>query len=383
MNKFSINKTNLNFTDPLKLIDFDMEIKSIPTSYKLIGFKKVNTIVRDINKKLSKQGCFVVDKNVFNIYFKNKITINSKRIFIVNAKESNKNIETVLKICSFYSKHNINKGSEIFIVGGGILQDLGGSASYLFKRGIPWTYIPTTLLGISDSCLGGKTAVNFNTYKNLLGLFSAPKEVILSSDFIKTLSPEDISCGYGEIFRLAITGGIKSFNFFKKNIDHSLNGSKSALEDLIKYSLMVKKSVIEEDEYEIDIRKSMNYGHTIGHALEAMTNYKIPHGIAVVIGILIENNLAQELKLMDSRLCDEIFEQAKKIIDKKYIKLLAKCSFNNIAEHLTKDKKTIGNKANYTYLKKLGDMQFSYNDITKTKKIIYESRNLIVSKLQN
>ena len=383
MNKFSINKTNLNFTDPLKLIDFDIKIKSIPTNYKLIGFKKVNTIVRDINKKLSEQGCLVVDKNVFNIYFKNKITIDSKRIFIVNAKESNKNIETVLKICSFYSKHNINKGSEIFIVGGGILQDLGGSASYLFKRGIPWTYIPTTLLGISDSCLGGKTAVNFNTYKNLLGLFSAPKEVILSSDFIKTLSPEDISCGYGEIFRLAITGGMKSFNFFKKNIEASLNGSKSALEDLIKYSLMVKKSVIEEDEYEIDIRKSMNYGHTIGHALEAMTNYKIPHGIAVAIGILIENNLAQELKFMDSRLCDEIFEQAKKIIDKKYIKLLAKCSFNNIAEHLSKDKKTIGNKANYTYLKKLGDMQFSYNDITKTKKIISESRNLIVNKLQN
>jgi 3-dehydroquinate synthase len=229
--------------------------------------------------------------------------------------------------------------------------------------------------------LGGKTAVNFKNYKNLLGLFSAPREVILCSDFIKSLSNQDLACGYGEIFRLSITGGRKSFEVFKNNIQKSLNGQNTATKNLIITSLLVKKAVIEEDEYEVNIRKSMNYGHTIGHAIEAITDFKIPHGIGVVIGILLENDLSRRLGLMDDFLCQEILETSKNIIDHKYIKILSDSSFENLSEHLRKDKKTIGNKANFTFLSGMGNMQFAYNDIDEVNKSILKSKDYVIREL--
>ena len=382
MNKFIIDDTNLFYPDISELDNLEFEIASTPKNYKLKGFQDIETICSLINTKLSNQGCLIVDRKVFDIHLKKDIKIDKKRIYLVDASESIKNIDTVLSICEFYAKHNINKGSDIYVIGGGILQDLGGSASYLFKRGVPWSYLPSTLLGISDSCLGGKTAVNFKTYKNLLGLFSAPRELILCSDFIETLSFQDLACGYGEIFRLSLTGGEKSFEIFKNNIQNSLDGDKSAMKNLIISSLLVKKAVIEEDEYEINIRKSMNYGHTIGHAVEAITDFKIPHGIGVAIGILIENDLSRRLNMMDATLCEEIIQSAKSIIDHRYIDLLSDSSFRNISEHLRKDKKTVGNKANFTYLKNIGNMQFAYNDINEAYQHILEAKDSVINELK-
>ena len=382
MNKFRIDDTNLFYPDISELDELEFEITSTPKNYKLKGFQDLETICSLINTKLSNQGCLVVDRKVFDIHLKKYIKIDKKRIYLVDASESIKNIDTVLNICEFYAMHNINKGSDIYVIGGGILQDLGGSASYLFKRGVPWSYLPSTLLGISDSCLGGKTAVNFKTYKNLLGLFSAPRELILCSDFIESLTFQDLACGYGEIFRLSLTGGEKSFEIFKNNIQNSLNGDKSAMKSLIISSLLVKKAVIEEDEYEINIRKSMNYGHTIGHAVEAITDFKIPHGIGVVIGILIENDLSRRLNMMDTTLCKEIIQSAKSIIDHRYIDLLSESSFSNISEHLRKDKKTVGNKANFTYLKNIGNMQFAYNDINEAFQHILEAKDCVINELK-
>ncbi len=382
MNKFRIDDTNLFYPDISELDELEFEITSTPKNYKLKGFQDLETICCLINTKLSNQGCLVVDRKVFDIHLKKYIKIDKKRIYLVDASESIKNIDTVLNICEFYAMHNINKGSDIYVIGGGILQDLGGSASYLFKRGVPWSYLPSTLLGISDSCLGGKTAVNFKTYKNLLGLFSAPRELILCSDFIESLTFQDLACGYGEIFRLSLTGGEKSFEIFKNNIQNSLNGDKSAMKSLIISSLLVKKAVIEEDEYEINIRKSMNYGHTIGHAVEAITDFKIPHGIGVAIGILIENDLSRRLNMMDATLCKEIIQSAKSIIDHRYIDLLSESSFSNISEHLRKDKKTVGNKANFTYLKNIGNMQFAYNDINEAFQHILEAKDCVINELK-
>lgn len=382
MNKFRIDDTNLFYPDISELDELEFEITSTPKNYELKGFQDLETICSLINTKLSNQGCLVVDRKVFDIHLKKYIKIDKKRIYLVDASESIKNIDTVLNICEFYAMHNINKGSDIYVIGGGILQDLGGSASYLFKRGVPWSYLPSTLLGISDSCLGGKTAVNFKTYKNLLGLFSAPRELILCSDFIESLTFQDLACGYGEIFRLSLTGGEKSFEIFKNNIQNSLNGDKSAMKSLIISSLLVKKAVIEEDEYEINIRKSMNYGHTIGHAVEAITDFKIPHGIGVAIGILIENDLSRRLNMMDATLCKEIIQSAKSIIDHRYIDLLSESSFSNISEHLRKDKKTVGNKANFTYLKNIGNMQFAYNDINEAFQHILEAKDCVINELK-
>ena len=250
MNKFEIDNVVLNYPDFSHSDDLNFSVASNPKNYKLKGFESIDNVISQVEKSLQKIVVLLLI-NKFLIYFKSALPKENEKIFLVDAREENKNIETVLSICNFFSKNNINKGSNVLVIGGGILQDLGGT-SYLYKRGIPWTYFPSTLLGISDSCLGGKTAVNFGDYKNLLGLFSAPSEIILCSDFIETLSRKDLECGYGEIFRLLITGGEKSFNVFNENILPAISGTEDSLNSLILNSLLIKKAVVEKDEFEIN-----------------------------------------------------------------------------------------------------------------------------------
>lgn len=379
MNKFSIDNKDLRYPDICSLEDFNYKISSHQKDYNLKGFIKIKDVISLLNEH--KDACLIVDGYVYEKYFKHNVVIDSSRVYLVKACEEIKNIYTALDICKFFADNNINKASNVFVIGGGVLQDLGGTASYLFKRGIPWTYLPTTLLGISDSCLGGKTAVNFDSYKNLLGLFSAPKEVILCAEFLDTLSSDHFSCGYGEIYRLAITGGERSFQILEANLEQAIAGDLKAIKALIVSSLLVKKVVIEEDEYEINIRKSMNYGHTVGHALEGLSDFKIPHGIGVCIGILVENKLALKLGLMSEELFTKFLGPARLILQQSFIDILLDISFDDISDHLRKDKKTLGNNFNFTYVKNMGEMHFSFNDIDEAKDLIIQAKNEILRDL--
>jgi 3-dehydroquinate synthase len=379
MNNFSIDNKDLRYPEISSLENFNYNISSHQKDYSLKGFVTIKNLISFLNEY--KAACFLVDSVVYEKYFKHNVVIDPSRVYLVKACEEIKNINTALDICKFFAENNINKASNVFVIGGGVLQDLGGTAAYLFKRGVPWTYLPTTLLGIADSCIGGKTAVNFDSYKNLLGLFSAPKEVILCADFLDTLSSDQLSCGYGEIYKLAITGGERSFQILEANLEQAIAGDLRAIKTLIISSLMVKKAVIEEDEYEINIRKSMNYGHTVGHALEGLSDFKIPHGIGVCIGVLVENKLALKLGLMSEELFTKFLRPVKLILDQSFIDILSDISFEDISDHLRKDKKTQGNNFNFTYIKNMGEMHFSFNDIDETKDLIIQAKNEILRDL--
>lgn len=379
MNNFSIDNKDLRYPEISSLENFNYNISSHQKDYSLKGFVTIKNLISFLNEY--KAACFLVDSVVYEKYFKHNVVIDPSRVYLVKACEEIKNINTALDICKFFAENNINKASNVFVIGGGVLQDLGGTAAYLFKRGVPWTYLPTTLLGIADSCIGGKTAVNFDSYKNLLGLFSAPKEVILCADFLDTLSSDQLSCGYGEIYKLAITGGERSFQILEANLEQAIAGDLRAIKTLIISSLMVKKAVIEEDEYEINIRKSMNYGHTVGHALEGLSDFKIPHGIGVCIGVLVENKLALKLGLMSEELFTKFLRPVKLILDQSFIDILSDISFEDISDHLRKDKKTQGNNFNFTYIKSMGEMHFSFNDIDETKDLIIQAKNEILRDL--
>ena len=381
MNSFFIDSKELFYDVPEDFSDFEYQITSIPRDYSLKGFVTLDSLIDGINSKMNNSGLVLIDNNVFNIFFKGKFTFDPSKIFFIKACEETKNLDTVLGICDSFITQNINKISNVFVIGGGVLQDLGGTSSYLYKRGIPWQYIPTTLLGISDSCLGGKTAVNYKNYKNLLGLFSAPKEVLLCHEFIASMTKEDIYCGFGEIFRLLITGGENAYRVFEKNINDALDGNNNAQKKLILSSLLIKRAVIEADEYEINIRKSMNYGHTIGHAIEAISSFRIPHGIAVTLGILIETKLAVDLQLTPDSILPRLVKGAQKILEDKYIKIIERIAFDELSDYLRKDKKTMGNKFNFSYLQSVGNMQFSYNDIDETKDLIINSKDTIIKGL--
>jgi len=265
MNIFNIDNTK--FQTSLDITD-ELIIKSHPKDYKAIFSKFKN--------QFNTKEVVLVDKNVQQLY-----NINHDKMIVVEAIEQNKSIETVLNVCEQLTNFDFDKGSTLIVIGGGIIQDIGAFTSKIYKRGINWIFYPTTLLSQCDSCIGGKTALNFKSYKNQLALFSAPKKVIIDTNFLKTLSKSDIISGYGEIIKLFLIGG----DYYVNNINNF------NFDTAIYHALNIKKAVVDFDEFEINERKSLNYGHSFGHVIEPLTDYKIPHGEAVLLGIEIINQI--------------------------------------------------------------------------------------------
>jgi 3-dehydroquinate synthase len=278
MNKFTIADTVLE-ADPIK--KDCLLIQSHPNNYEVLFQKFTNTF--------GDNEVVLVDANVQRLY-----NIQHSKLITIEAIEANKNIDTVLLVCEKLLNFGFDRGDTLVVIGGGITQDIGAYTAKTFKRGINWVFYPTTLLSQCDSCIGGKTALNFKTYKNQLALFSAPSRVIIDTNFLTTLTEQDILSGHGEIVKLFLTGG----QYYIDNFD------SFDLETKIYHSLSIKKAVVELDEFELLERKSLNYGHSFGHAIEAVTNYEIPHGEAVLLGIEIINKLytqSQDISNLISR----------------------------------------------------------------------------------
>lgn len=265
MNKFKIAGTELQ---AVSVVTDELLIQSFPKPYK-VSF-------RGFGNSFSEDQVLLVDANVQQLY-----NISHSKMIVVNATEENKNIETVLDICEKLMDFDFDKGCTLVVIGGGIIQDLGAYTAKTYRRGVKWIFYPTTLLSQCDSCIGGKTALNFKKYKNQLALFSAPSEVVIDTNFLSTLTPQDITSGCGEIVKLFLIGG-----------DYYLNNFSSfTMKEQIFHALAIKQAVVEYDEFENKERKALNYGHSFGHVIETLTNYKIPHGEAVMLGIEIINQL--------------------------------------------------------------------------------------------
>jgi 3-dehydroquinate synthase len=245
-----------------------------------------------------------------------------------------------------------------YVIGGGIVQDIGAFSAAMYKRGMPWTFVPTTLLAQTDSCVGGKTGLNHRSTKNLMALFSAPRHITIDTAFLETLPVEDQLSGLGESLRLAITGGPAFIDAFENNLHRWRAGDKRAMTEIISRSLSVKRAVVEKDEFETDLRRSMNYGHSIGHAIESMAEFRIPHGMAVTIGILVENELSHGRGLLSEQEKDRIFETARLIVSKSAATELANLNFDRLADLLRKDKKSRGNVLTLAVIESIGQIRF-------------------------
>jgi 3-dehydroquinate synthase len=235
----------------------------------------------------------VADRNVARLHAEQLAPlIENRPCLLVEASEEKKTPAGVLEAWEFFLAAKATRQTNVVVLGGGIVQDLSQFAAHNFHRGLAWHYIPTTLLGMADSCIGAKCGINLGSYKNQLGVFHSPASVLVCEAFLSTLSDTDIRSGYGEILKLHLTrSGPELFHDLKRRVEPQ--GLRNEwLPHLIRQSLEVKKSVIEEDEYEKDVRRILNYGHTFGHALEAITHHAIPHGIAVAWGIDLVNFIA-------------------------------------------------------------------------------------------
>ena len=354
MFNFSIDKTKFKVA---KKVSNNFVIKSSLKNYRVVWdndkiSKSINPLFKD------KNNIFLIDRRVYKLYFK-KMSL--KKVFLMNASENLKNVNQAIKFTDFLIKQNATKQNNVIVIGGGIIQDVAAFACAMFKRGIPWTLIPTTLLSITDSCIGAKTGLNYGSTKNIHALFSAPQKIIINLEFIKTLRSEDIISGIGESLKLSIIGGTKSLEIFNKNINAAVkNNSQKSLKKIIINSLYIKKEVIEFDEFEFNHRRSLNYGHSVGHALEILSNYKIPHGISIIFGILMENEISYEtygMKRTDLELIKEIVRKIDVPI--KFIKKLKDINYSGISNILTRDKKTIGKILKLAVpTKELGNLEF-------------------------
>jgi 3-dehydroquinate synthetase len=198
----------------------------------------------------------------------------------------------------------------------------------------------TTLLAQGDSCIGSKTSINFKGYKNQLGGFYPPNKIYLDLKFLNTLPMKDIKSGLGEMSHYFVVAGKDDFFNYKKNYKNAMN-NKKVMAKLISKSLMIKKEYIEIDEFDMNKRQIFNYGHSFGHTIESLTNYSVPHGIAVSFGMDMANSLSVKMGFLKSKIRYEIREFLEDIWSGFNIKNLDSKKF---VEVLAKDKKNVGNE---------------------------------------
>lgn len=249
-----------------------------------------------------KNSIFIVDDKVWELHSGDGLgLLKDKDPILFEVNEENKSLESIQKLYEKLTKLTAKKNLTIISIGGGIVQDVTGFLASTLYRGINWIFVPTTLLAQADSCIGAKTSLNFKNYKNLIGTFYPPSKIYLWTDFLKTQHQFDFFSGLGEVGKLHIMGGETHMKELINSLPKAMNYDIPTLNQLVEKSLLVKKSYIEEDEFDSGKRNMLNFGHCFGHALESATNFAIPHGSAVTIGMILANMVAKKRGLLSSK----------------------------------------------------------------------------------
>lgn len=236
------------------------------------------------------QRLFVIDANVWRCFGEGILSgIPEAERLLFTASEERKGLASVMEIYDRLMERAAKKNMTLISLGGGIVQDVTGFVASTLYRGLNWVFVPTTLLAQSDSCIGSKTSLNYQRYKNLIGTFYPPTEVHIFPDFLTTLEDADFLSGLGEVVKLHLMGGAQSTAELTAALPALMAREPGALLAAIKRSLSVKLSYMEGDEFDTGRRNLLNFGHCFGHALETVSDYAIPHGQAVVIGMLLAN----------------------------------------------------------------------------------------------
>lgn len=242
-----------------------------------------------------------------------------------------KNIDSVQGIWNFLIENQANKNTTLWIIGGGTLCDIGAFAASTFQRGIPFVLMPTTLLAMADASIGGKTGINFKSLKNYIGTFALPHAILINFDFLDTLPEEEIENGMAEIVKHILISDTQQWENLR-----FINWADLKMGELIAHSVNLKKSIVEKDFKEAGLRKILNFGHTVGHALESFTleksnNLPLHHGRAVATGILAESFISFKLGLLKESDLEAIEEyissnfQPIYLNEADYIKVAALC----------------------------------------------------------
>ncbi len=320
-----------------------------------------------IKKKISFEKVLVViDKNIPKFFIKQLLTsLKNKQRFtlFLKASEKNKNIKSIEKIHKSLFEKNFNRNDCVISFGGGIIGDVVGFACSTYKRGLKFINIPSTLLSQVDSSVGGKTGINNQYGKNLVGSFYHPEIVFSDTNILKSLPKREIICGYAEIFKSSLIDNERSFKFLNDNLHSILSLKKNNILKAIFNSCRLKKKIVEKDEKEKNLRKVLNLGHTFAHAYEATLGYskKLNHGEAVILGIGNSINFSKKNNILKDQKYNLVKKHLKKINLNKELKyLFKKKDIKKILSFMVADKKNRSDNINLILFKDFGKIISNY-----------------------
>lgn len=306
-----------------------------------------------LRKQIDQGDIILIDENVYNL---NKTLFisacNRCKYILIKASEEQKSYLQLAPIIESLIEKDFKKNNKLIVIGGGITQDIGAFIASNLYRGVRWFFYPTTLLAQCDSCIGGKSSINFGKYKNQLGNFYPPNEIIIDLRFLDTLAELDIRSGLGEMIHFYLVSGHEDFNKIRSEYEICLT-NRDVLKGLIYRSLQIKKRIIEIDEFDKKERLLFNYGHSFGHAIESLTNYRIPHGIAVSYGMDIANYLSENFGYISG----ELRQAIRKLLERNWEGMeLGRIDVGDFINALKKDKKNIGSEVKVILTRGFGQM---------------------------
>ncbi|WP_299048983.1 3-dehydroquinate synthase [uncultured Polaribacter sp.] len=328
-----------------------IQAASYPVHFQQKGYQELSKLIKAQHYSTL---FILVDENTFEHcyakFIKHIETDKKIEVIEIEAGEINKNLETCIGVWNAITELGGDRKSLMITLGGGVITDLGGFVASCFKRGIDFVNIPTTLLSMVDASVGGKTGVDLGVLKNQIGLFANPKMVIVDDTYLSTVEKREIKSGTAEIIKYGLTYDIELFNEIKNN--ESLK-----ISDLIFRSIEIKNEVVLEDPKEQQLRKILNFGHTLGHAIESFyleseDKENLTHGEAIAIGMVCESYISSKLLGFPLQKVEEIKEVILDIYDKTN---LMKDDFSAIIDLLKHDKKNVNGQVNFVLLNDFED----------------------------
>lgn len=340
----------------MKKVHVDLDIKSYDI---YIGPGLINECGKMLKEILDCKKLAVVSDTQVGSYYGNDLMNILKKsgfdpvYFSVEPGESSKNIETVESLCTQFVHAELDRNSAVIALGGGVVGDIAGFAAAIYLRGIQFVQIPSTLLADCDSAVGGKVGVNLNGTKNLLGSFFQPKAVIIDPDLLKTLPYRQISAGLVEVIKTGLIRDPDLYDLVFSNLEDILNlKNMDLLCKTIEKSVSVKADIVSRDEKESGLRRILNFGHTIGHAIEGFLGGEaILHGEAVLYGMMAASWISRKKGTLNDALFERIISDLTKIKNPADI---SKISFESISDFIKKDKKRIDNHLHFILLENIG-----------------------------
>lgn len=283
-------------------------------------------------------------------------------IIEIKSGEENKTLQTCTHIWQELTDASFDRKGLVFNLGGGVIGDMGGFCASTYKRGIEFVQIPTTLLSQVDASVGGKLGIDFNSFKNHIGVFNKPKAVIINTNFLQTLPERELRSGYGEVIKHALIADVDHWEIIKTKSLHDFDWTQ-----IVSHSVKIKAEVTESDPTEKGLRKILNFGHTIGHAVETFyleTDKKLLHGEAVAVGMITEAFVAKQKGFISQAACEDIKAYTTKVYGKQTI---PSEDVDQIIPLTLQDKKNEGKVVYAALLEKIGEA--NYNQPLSEKEI--------------